>query len=168
MKRYICYLLVLSIILSFCACTSKEIDNPIPFYYLRKNFSFGSEDSMIAPEIVDGTQFSSLSFTLSAYLRGPSDLALKSPFPAGTFLLGTDVQNNTLVITLSDNFASLTGVELTVACCALAKTAIAFTDVECVKIKAVTALLDGDASITIQESDIVLYDDYSAATDNTE
>lgn len=169
MKRFLCIFLILSIVFPCFGCTDKKIDEPATFYYLRRSNSFNSEDSIIAPETVDGSRFSNISLMLSSYFRGPSDLALESPFPAGTYLLDTALSSDLLVVTLSDNFALLNGIDLSLACCALAKTAMEYTGVEEVQIKAVTALLDGETSITIDTRDIVLYDTYAlTATDSTE
>ena len=169
MKRFLCMLLVMMMLLPLLGCTDKKIDEPISFYYQRRSYSLDSKDSVIVPEIVDGSRYSNISLVLGSYFRGPSDPTLESPFPAGTYLLDTAINDDLLVITLSDNFAILTGIDLSLACCALAKTAMDYSGVNAVQIRAVTALLDGDTSITVHAEDIILYDSYThTATDGTE
>ena len=155
MRRYLCILLVLSILFSLFGCRSNDFENPIVFYYLRKTDTFDSDDSVIAHEIVEGSRYSHISLVLSAYFQGPQDSTLESPFPAGTYLLNTQKADDILTITLSREFASLSGVSLSLACCALAKTVMEYTGVSAVQIQTLSTLLDGDASIVIRESDRV-------------
>lgn len=169
MKRLLCIVIVLSFMLPFFGCKSNTIESPLPLYFLRKSQHFGSEDSIFFPEIVDSTQFASLSSMLRFYLQGPIDSTLKSPFPKNIYLVEVEISEDILIITLSDSLATLTGVDLSLACCALAKTTYAFNGIETVQIQARSALLDGEASITIHIGDIVLFDDYStAATGSTQ
>ena len=167
MKPAISMLLVLVLLVSCVGCKSQKIDDPVSFYYLRRSYNFGSSDSILAAEIKDASQYSTLSVMIGAYLRGPSDLTLASPFPAGTYLLNLKEENGCLYITLSDNFASITGIDLTLACCALAKTAMEFSDAESVQIEAITALLDGDSFINVTADSIFLHDSYEDFTTNT-
>lgn len=163
MKRFLCILLVLSFLLPAMGCRSEKIDTPVSFYYLRKSYAFGDADSILAAEIKDASQYPSTSAMLGAYLRGPGELTLEPPFPAGTYLLDLKEENGCLFITLSDNFASHTGIALSLACCALAKTAMEFSGAETVQIRAVTALLDGESSITVTADAIVLHDSYEVS-----
>ncbi len=158
MKRIVCFFLIFALLLPLCACRRNTIENPLPFYFLRRDYAFGAHSEVIAPELVDRNEFSSISKVLHFYLRGPSDSSLKTPFPPGTYLLDAKITGNTLVVTLSDSFAKLTGISLTLACCALAKTAIEFSGVTSVEIRTISALLDGESSITVSLSDLVLYD----------
>ena len=169
MKRFLCILLLFALLLPVTACTDKNIERPISYYYLRRTNSFGTPDSMIAPEIVEGALFSHIAPMLRSYLMGPRDLTLSSPFPKGTYLMNVDIGTDTISITLTDSFASLTGIELTLACCALAKTVTEFSGIDTVQIQTASELLDGDTSIIIHAGDIILYDDYSIdATEGTE
>lgn len=169
MKHVIITLLVLALLLSCGGCKSQKIDDPVSFYYLRRSYDFGSTDSILTAETKDASQYPSLSMMLGAYLRGPSDLTLATPFPVGTYLLDLKTENDCLYIVLSDNFASHTGIDLSLACCALAKTAMDFSGVTSVQIRAVTALLDGESSITVTADMILLHDSYeNFATNSTE
>ena len=168
MKRSICFLLILTILFSLSACNNQTIKNPLSFYFIQRNYSFGMSDSVIAAEIIDSTEFTNISKVLHFYLRGPEDPSLKTPFPPGTYLLDAKTTDNRLIVTLSDSFAKLTGISLTLACCALAKTAISFSGVESVEIQTVSALLDGEKSITINQSDLIFYDSCPTPVGNAE
>ena len=158
MKRIVCFFLIFALLLPLCACNRNTIENPLPFYYLRREYAYGTQSEVIAYELVDRSEFSSISKVLHFYLRGPNDSSLKTPFPPGTYLLDAKINEDTLVVTLSDSFAKLTGISLTLACCALAKTAIEFSGVSSVKIRTTSALLDGESSVTVRLSDLILYD----------
>ena len=169
MKRSLCILLVLLMLVPILGCRNDEIENPLAFYYLRKDDNFGSDDSVIASEIVDGTRYKQLQIMLGAYFQGPQDPNLASPFPTGMYLLNAQVHENFAVVTLSREFASLTGISLSLASCALAKTIMEYTGVETVQIQTLATPLDGESSITIHESDILLIDSFTAdTTDATE
>ena len=81
MKRSICFLLILTILCSLCACNNHAIENPLSFYFIQRNYSFGMSDSVIAAEVIDGTEFTNISKVLHFYLRGPEVPSLKTPFP---------------------------------------------------------------------------------------
>ena len=164
MKRFLSILLTFFLIFSFFGCKSNTIEEPVSFYYLRKNITFNAEDSVIGYEIADGSQFTHVSKMLAAYLKGPKDQNLTSPFPAGTYLLNTEKIDDLLIVTLSDNFAALTGISLSIACCALTKTIVEYTGVEAVEIQTVFGLLDGEKSVIIYADDIVLYDSYETTS----
>lgn len=168
MRRGIGFIFALVFLFSLCGCRNNTIENPQSFYYLRKSPSFGTYDSVIAAEVVDGTDFTTISKFLHFYLRGPKDSTLKLPFPPGTYLLDTKLKGDLLTITLSDSFAASTGVSLSLACCALAKTAMDFSGVTTVEIRTASSLLDGEESIKIQRSDLVLYDNCTIPSVNTE
>lgn len=163
MKRFLCFLLVLLFLFPVSGCKNNTIEKPFNFYYLRKNYTYGSDDGVISAEIVDATDFFNLARMLAVYFRGPNDQNLVSPFPAGTYLLNTEKNGDLLTITLSDNFATLTGISLSIACCAIAKTVSEYTDVEAVEIQTVFSLLDGEKSIRVDIDGIVLQDEYVVA-----
>ena len=169
MKRYFCIFLILMMLFPILGCRSNDFENPLTFYYLRKDDNFGSDDSVIASEVIDGSKYTQLQIVLAAYFHGPQDPALTSPFPSGVYLLNAQVHDDFVVVTLSREFATLTGVSLSLASCALAKTIMDFTGAEAVQIQTLATPLDGEASITIHESDILLFDSFTVdATDVTE
>ena len=157
MKRILSFLLILMLLLTLWGCSGNDIESA-HFYYIPKNFDYSSTEGVFVPQATDSTQYITLHAFISEYLRGPNSTNLVSPFPSGTLPVNLDKYEETLVVTLSDKFASLTGIELSLACCAFAKTAIEFTGVSVVEISALSEMLDGVKTITITAEDIILFD----------
>lgn len=59
---------------------------------------------------------------VSALLSGPSEEGLTNPFPSGTRLLGWDLRGDCLELNFSEEYGSLTGVDLTLADCCVVLT----------------------------------------------
>ena len=168
MKRPICLLLVLTVLLSMSACRNNtSIQDPVMLYYLAKENVADSDGNVLAYEIISGVHSSHVSMLLPAYLQGPLDPALESPFPTGTHLLNLQISDDLLVVTLSQEFSVLTGISLSLACCALAKTVMEFSGVKTVQIQTLSGTLDGDDYIIIHEEDILFYDNHIANTTDT-
>lgn len=119
------------------------------FYYIRSETVYDS-DSILVPE--ERTFQGSLQGLLVQYLSGPFDKNLQSPFPGGTELADCSVTATQANIILSDHASSLTGMDLTVACCALAKTCFSNSDVLTVNISTQSTLLDGQEVISFTEN----------------
>lgn len=176
MKRPISILLTVLLILSLCACEIQNDDDyisPIDLYYVRiqdpENLHHGSDNSVIAVHTIEGKGLKEdLAYLLSLYFRGPSDPELESPFPRGTSLVEWSLTDSLLTLTLSDSFATLTGIDLTLACACLTITCLSLTEAEQVQIQAQTVQLDGKQSITMDKSIILLLDDSSTIPTETE
>ena len=167
MKRILCIDVALTILVLSFGCSNQKTEKPVKFYYIRADYTIGAEDSVISPETRDASAYVSDQILLTQYLRGPKGNILVSPFPAGTALLDVDQTAHRFIVTLTDSFASLTGIDLTLACTALAMTCFQLTDLEEIEIKAETTLLDGDSSIIINRASLSLVDEYSDATTAT-
>lgn len=165
MKRFIC--IVLCFVMVFClfACTQQQekFVKPISFYYLRvqlpDQIHHGAADSVISPEIREGQLISKdIKMLLDYYLAGPITADYDSPFPQGTTLVEWHTEGATLCVTLSDEAAELTGIELTLACACLTKTFLELREFEAVRIQAESLPLDGKASITMDDTSLLLLD----------
>ena len=163
MKRLLSFFSILILLLTLWSCSGTDIETA-HFYYVRKNFDYSSTDGVFVPQATDAAQYITLNAFISEYLRGPDGPNLISPFPSGTLLVDIDKSKETLVVTLSDKFASLTGIELSLACCAFAKTAMEFTGVSVVEISALSEMLDGVKTITITSEDIIVFDHAQTAS----
>lgn len=166
MKRLICILLCLFLIVmsSACAQQQSEFTDPVAFYYLRvqdpDSIHHGSIDSIIAPDIREGHDLrGNTELLLQRYLSGPVSDTCRSPFPVGTYLVQYEMDGTTLSVTLSDHVARLTGMDLTLACACMTRTLLDLTDANAVRIQAETLYLDGKASITMNQSILVLLDE---------
>lgn len=169
MKRARCLLAVAVILFSLCACgnTGNDFDAPVEFYYPCVKVTYGASDSVISSEIREGQGYTEdLYALLELYFRGPESPALRSPFPDDLILEAAEINGSRLLITLSPSFAELTGSELTIACACLTMTALKLADIDSVEILAEDTLLDGNRSIIMDESCILLLDDSEPSTEN--
>ena len=158
MKRLLLFTLIFAVLLSTAGCAHSSIVDPVSFYYPHKTFTYAAPDDVIAPEIREGSQIANIQQLLNAYLEGPKDLTLVFPFPKGTRLVDTAKIDDVRIITLSDDLAVLSGVNLTLACCCLAKTVMAYSGEDSVQIQLESALLDGESSIVISADTVILFD----------
>lgn len=173
MKRIVTLLLIFSILLPLCACTQQqeEYEVPVRFYYLRRqdpeHLHHGSADSVLAPETREAAgHLGDLAYLLEQYLAGPESPELVSPCPAGMTVVSAKMEASNLILVLSDEFASLTGIDLTLACACLTRTCMEMSNAQAVQISTQTALLEGKHSITMDTQDLMLLDEM--ATDPTE
>lgn len=144
MKKMLCLILAI-LSLTGCAYGSSECQNPIYFYYLCLESSYLPEDLVFYECCIDGKEIgSSLSDILEFYLKGPSATEeAVSPFPAGTKLVGVEGTETRLYVTLSSELASLSGVQLTLACACLAKTCFPLCNAKYIRIQAYGCTLNG-------------------------
>ena len=172
MKRLTAFLLLFLMLFSLCACSQeKEIVYPVTYHYLRSplpgdEISHGAADSVIATDVRDGNGYQNdYTYLLDIYLLGPLDRNCRSPFPVGTNLKNLSLENGAATILLSDDFAELSGIDLTLACSCLTLTVMDMTGVESVTIRAEDSLLDGKESITMDASMLILVDHATPATE---
>lgn len=160
MKKTICLILCLSLLLGLCACQSAALRQPGNFYYYRPDTQYGVADGVIAPEQreLDGIS-GDIGAMLAGYCQGPVSRTLECPIPRNAKVQSWSLENGVLSIDFSSHFAQLSGIELTIAGACLARTFLELTEAEAVTITAGDALLDGESSITLTKSDLNLYDD---------
>ena len=152
MKKTICFLLCLVTVL-FCGCRAHTGDDQVQssFFYLRDpdTYHYGSPEGVISSELRDITGHENeLNYLLMLYLKGPLDEALESPFPEGCSILQLTVQAGKLSVTLNPSFATLKGMDLTLACVCLARTCFSLTDVQSIRISA----QDVNGTVTVDET----------------
>lgn len=154
MKRIVAVILLLCIGLSGCKVLEARIKDPVTFYYLQKEYSYGGTGSILAPEIRETYgEHRDLTYLLALYLVGPNDEEHTMPLPSGTKITSTVQENGTIVLTLSDVAQGMSEAELTLACACLSRTCFDFTDA-----KKVTVQL-GERSISMTRSNLLLSDD---------
>lgn len=169
-KKITVMLLVSLILLSVAGCYNRDAsESSAAFYYTRAEFDHGSADSMITSEIRDiNGRHDDLVYVLNLYLRGPSDDALKSPFPSDTRLISMVLNERSLDITLSNNILSLSSADLAVACTCMAKTCIELAQAESVTICTEVPIEQNGIRITMTADDWVLVDDSADISQITE
>ncbi len=165
MKKCLNLLLMLAVLLSLAGCQkppqAEDPDQPVRFYYCHAGeLPFGQADSVITHEVRSGAGLLPDSqLLLSEYLKGPESEDLASPFPKGTALLALENKNGVVYVTFSDEFAALSGMDLTLACACFAKTAGELLNAKYVILQAKTLPLGSSKQIPIFLDNLLLLDD---------
>lgn len=167
MKRTLRGLLCVLLCLGLFGCRQEEdapIQVPAEFFYPRSTFSYTADETVIGSEHREAAGHEDdIAYLIDLYLRGPQSETLTQPFPIGCRVVSCTLKSDTtLTLVVNDNFAALTGMELSVACVCLAKTLSGLTGADTVIIQTQTQLLDGKKSITIRDGAPVLLDEYIA------
>ena len=165
MKRLVAIILLLVLLPGMTACApSKDLAYPVSYHYLRAplpdgEIFHGSTDSVIASELREGDGYQNdLTHLIEIYLLGPLDPNFRSPFPVGTALKAFTVSGTQAFVVLSRHFANYNGMELSLACACLTLTVMELTGAESVTISVDGFQLDGNASITMDRSNMILTD----------
>ena len=112
-----------------CAATSRSAESgtPVSLYYEYQNADQVEDlESIIGVEKRSVNVLSLWDF-LDIYFKGPVSEDMISPFPAGTSVQAIQYTNSIPTLTLSGEYFSLMGIDLSVACCCLSKTVCEFT-----------------------------------------
>lgn len=160
MKRILCFLLTLTLLTCLAACGADGPEDPGNFYYLRTEAQYEGTDGIIAPEEreLNGLR-GDIGPLLEAYLQGPTDKDLESPFPRDTVLLDWQMIRGNLHLNLNDTFAQLSGIDLSLACACLARTCLELTDATTIRIRANGAMLNGSTYVILSNDNLFLADD---------
>lgn len=160
MKKLISLLLSAVMVVSLCACGQSQPEQSGKFYYRRIQPAYGSADGMISPEIRTFSAVGNdLSEVLESYFSGPESRGLESPFPRNTRVNSWEMQEGTLLLTLNEPFAALSGVDLTVACSCIARTFLEILPIEEVTISVANKLLNGHEQISLRTDNMSFLDD---------
>ena len=165
MKRILIFLLIL-LLLPLWGCREVpeevEIEKPVSVYYKLANPTHGTEDSVIAATSIESKDHEADYFYLiSLYLKGTADPNFERTFPRGTTLISFKQDALTGKIVLSDRFASLSGIDLTIACVCITRTVMELTGCREVIISTNTAKLNGERYITLSADSYLLLDSVS-------
>lgn len=161
MKRFCLLLCCILMIQVLCgACTKKEeLQEPVNFYYCNAEVSYNSSTGVLCPEVREGMTFrGNIVALLGAYLSGPHDTGLQSPIPNDVYLISCELDEDTVNILLSTQFAKLSGLDLTTACSALLLTVHDYTGVQTLCVSAKNAKVDDKDIFVLTMEDIVLMD----------
>ncbi len=127
MKRFVLALLPVCLALCLYGCS---VERPtVTFFYPRTEVQYDSGECVLVSEARDSMSPSdSLSYLLSFYLEGPISGDLILPVPTGTRVLQIIPGDAGLTLVMSREFASLDGIDLTIACSSIATTCFGLTD----------------------------------------
>lgn len=168
MKKAMVFLLLFVIVLSHCACLFPTTDpHAVTFYYVKDNEKFDGISDIIVPFYpITEIPIDNYTELLKLYFNGPTNYSCYSPFPAGTTLEDLYITRSKAKLTLSPHFATISDVELTIACACLTRTVIGMTGVNSVQILVNGAQLCGEDSLTFNRNSFTYYDDLPANQDN--
>ena len=159
MKKVLISGLICLLLLCGCGRRGKPLFDPVYLYYPRVEFGYGSADSAITWEAMDGTGHTEdYSYLLAEYFAGPIDEGLYNPFPEGTTLVHAELEPEAFFIQLSPEALELPEHRFALGCSCLSMTCFELTDVPAVTIAC------GDRSLTIRREGMLLLDDYKPDT----
>lgn len=165
MKRLIALILAAALCLTGCALAAQD-DDTVTFYYLRRELTYGAADSVLVPErrSVAGAG-NDLSYLTHLYLSGALDDNLRLPLPAGTRLTGVELDGHTCRLFFSPEFATMEGMELTLACACISATFFSLTPAQTIVLEAPAPEGGNPVSLTLTRDSFLLYDDITTAAD---
>ena len=156
MKRFLTFLLSLSLVLATAACATR---NTATYYYVRDplEYQYGTADGVMVGESREaGGHADNLRYMLILYFHGPVTDYLESPFPSGTTLEELVQDGDHLHIRLSGIVAMMDDADRTLACACLARTCFELTEVQSVTI---SAQFTQTVSVNIHRDSLLLVDD---------
>lgn len=170
MKRILIVILIVCFALPFAGCGKKaeELQVPANFYYLRQEFQYGVEDGVISSEAREAVHIKdNLTALLTEYLKGPKENHLIRCVPASVSVIAVKTEDRTISLTLSPEFARLSGVDLTLACACLSMTVLDYTDADVVEIMVEDELLGDSEQIRMNREDLLLLDNQNTTEPTT-
>lgn len=162
MKRII-LLLCLCILLGLAGCAGNvdQPEVPVRFFYPRhtNDILYEGDDGVVTWELRESAgNEENYSYLLNLYLRGPTVLPLRNPFPRATSVVSFEQNANQVILTLSDPFAQLSGMDLTLAGACLMKTVNGMTGAEILYIRTQTQSLDSSGYLLFRMEDLIFTD----------
>ena len=152
MKRLLCLILIVAMLLCLVPGCAEGVKEPVTFYYLRENPSRGLGPE-IAGEVREGSGHrDNLRYLLTFYLMGPADKELSSPLPRGTALHQLEQTPDSVTIGISDTSEALSDSRFSLACACLSMTCL-----ELLSVKEAT-VVSGSRNITIRRDNLILTD----------
>ena len=160
MKKIFCLLSCILLVLLMIACSGKkkDIQQPVNFYYLNSDISYNTPTGVISAEVREGAEFQNFKQLLEVYLKGPISSELQSLIPIGVKLQSCVIEEDSLNILFSPQFAELSGVKLTAVSSAILLTAHDYLGVQTLCIRVEGSQLDEKDMLVLSMDDIVLSD----------
>ena len=160
MKRLTALILCV-LLIALCACGNQKSDlvQPGNFYYCSEEISYNSLGGVIQAEVREMKNFhNNAEAMLDAYLLGPHGSEYVTPVPAHTELISLKITDGDAYLMLSDEFAQISGMQLSTACACIAMTLSEYADVDTLHFSVETKQLDNKDEVILCVSDIVLLD----------
>ena len=170
MKK-IALLLCLCLLLSLLGCAERQDQPEIPvqFFYPRHtaDILYEGDDGVITYELREAAgNENNYSYLLNLYLRGPTVQPLRNPFPKASSVIAFEPYQDQVTLILSDSFAQLSGMELTLAGTCLLKTLNAMLGTQVLYLRTQTQPLDNSDFLVFRMDDLLLTDDTNTPDKN--
>lgn len=154
---FLCLLLLM--LMTGCGDEQPKLEKPVKYYYCKSNVTYGSANGVLDFEERESVgKENDLQYLLNQYMRGPESGDFLRTFPQFARVIRCEIGESSLSLCLSNEFASLSGMELSLACAALTTTVYGITGLDTVTIRTDSALLDGRETIVCRYSDFLLQD----------
>ena len=164
MKQLSVFVLVVTLIGALVGCNNEKAPGvPVKYYYPNAAISYGKENGLISYETREGKD-KTTEAVIQNYLTGPQSSDYTNPFPSNTVLISYQMQNSTASVVLSDGYASLSGLDLSIANTCLSMTIFELTGAISVTIQCESALLDGNETVELNQYSALLYDSSKTTT----
>ena len=156
MKKIVIILLVCLLVL--CGCKQEvEFEKPANLYYVNTDYSGTESVTLFSVEQVESKNLYTINI-LRQYFRRTTGEMSHSPFPSGLQVVRVEHVSDTLYVTLSRGYLSLTGLDLTLANACLYKTCTELTGATKVQIIIDGALPEETSTILLSPEDFFLED----------
>ena len=152
MKRIVCLILALCLLLCGCSSFGERIKEPVTFYYLCDKYEEELCCVIVSEEREASGHRGDLTFLLHLYLMGPSGDEMVSPLPHGTRIVSAEKKDGRIRLELTDTARTLSDAEFSLACACLTLTCLDMTDATDVTIQS------GERSLTMARDSLALYD----------
>lgn len=157
-------LLLLAALLGGCVAVP-DAQEPLALYYRRAEVAY-TENGLIDSENADRDLERSPAALADRYFAGPDNETLVSPFPKGTALVSCTQEDGVLALDLTENFAELSGVDLSLALTCISLTFSQLDDVELVEVSVGDNLMDGQEQIRLSQEQVLLADNSLEIAEN--
>ena len=155
------FLLLCALLISMLSgCKTEEtFVSPITFYYPTSDIQYESDSLTIQPETREGCELLSFPEQMQAFLQGPIHSEYIQPFPDGLSLIHALLEESRIYLTFSQELSTLSGLELTIACCCIAKTTMELSSATEVHISASSGLLNGEKTLIFTLENMLFLDE---------
>ncbi len=174
MKRILCLILITLTLLSGCSFGREQLKEPVTFYYLRQYDTQETYDSFfsegaIGEELREASGHrDDLQYLLALYMQGPNDRQLLRPFPVGSKILTSSMEDGNLVIVMNTVSSRFSEIDVTVSCACIAKTCMELVDADTVTVESYSP--DGNVlfSRTFTTDNLILEDTHTLPVESSE
>lgn len=153
-RRFLCLILVLSLLLSGCSYFGERIKEPVTFYYLCDNYQEDLCCVIVSEEREASGHAGDLSYLLALYLMGPTNDEYVMPLSAGTRIT-SHIDEDHVLLELTSTSQALSDIDFSLACACLTMTCLEIVDAEDVTVRS------GDREKTMNLRTLTLYDSTS-------